>query len=143
MPRSKSQIKGVFAKKLAELDRESDPTEEGRGTEEGKRTEVNTVEIEPLNLTDIAQILVSGGHAWSSIKEYSLSEIGSFLRAIVKKNAMERADLLTQNWMSSNLDYKGINKIVAEVSKSAQAKKSPEQKRQEIKSNWIRLAAYR
>jgi len=69
-----------------------------------------------------------------------LSEIGAFIKVIVIQEAHEKADRLSQAWLGNNLKYKGLQGILKDIEKSVKPKPTPEQEREEIQKNWVRLA---
>lgn len=87
----------------------------------------------------VIQELVSNGHSWSSIKKYTLSEIGIFIKSIYLKKCAERSEKLQMNWMGSNLSHKGLQKALEEMSKKMIKK---ELTKKDIQDNWKRLASF-
>ena len=83
---------------------------------------------------------MDNGHPWSSIQEYTLSEIGIFLKVIVRKELANKADSLTQLWLSNNLKYKGLQDILKELREKINPP-TAEQKEAEIQNNWKKLAS--
>jgi len=84
---------------------------------------------------------VAHGHSWSSIKEYTLSEIGAFLLAVRNEEKRIRAENLSAQWMGSNLTKEGLDQMLSElgvdISQKAESA-SPKQVQQE----WKRLASF-
>jgi hypothetical protein len=98
-----------------------------------KREEIAT------GLGVVIQELVSSGHSWSSIKKYTLSEIGVFIKSIHFKKCLERSEKLQMDWMGSNLSQKGLQKALEEMSKKVIKK---ELTKKDIQDNWKRLASF-
>lgn len=90
---------------------------------------------------DVAQRLVAYGHSWSSVKEYTLSEIGCFLLAIHREEKRRRAEQLSALWMGSNLTKKGFDEVMSEygVDVSPRAESASPQK---VSQEWDRLRRF-
>lgn len=86
-------------------------------------------------------MLVSGGHSWLSIKEYSLSEIGIFVRSVVRKNTQDNANQITQQWLANNASQKELDVIIERITRTIKRKKTEVETQNEINNNWIRLAS--
>jgi hypothetical protein len=86
--------------------------------------------------------LIDNNHPWSSIQEYSLSEIGVFIKVIVRKEAQKKADDLSQLWLGNNLKYKALQEVIKDILASVEPKKTPEEEAAEIQNNWVRLKAF-
>lgn len=84
---------------------------------------------------------MDNNHPWSSIQNYTLSEIGIFLKVIVRKEAQKKADDLAQLWLGNNLKYKALQDIMKDILASVEPKKTPEEEAAEIQNNWVRLKA--
>jgi len=82
--------------------------------------------------------LIDNGHNWSSIQQYSLSEIGAFLKVIVKKEAITKAESLSSLWMANNISQKALNDILREIAPDMQP---PPNDPDVIRKNWLGLAA--
>lgn len=89
----------------------------------------------------IIQELVSSGHSWPNIKKYTLSEIGVFLRSIRIKKINEKIEKVSFDWMASNTDQEGIEKIIKSIKKESLSSK--EESKKEIANDWRRLASLR
>lgn len=132
MCQCKYEIQRVTNGKLQELGSEDDGVGDQQGNQ-GQRSQ-------EVSIGEIVQKLVDHGHSWSSIQNYSLSEIGLFLKVIVKKEFAAKAERLSEFWLAHNLQYKGLKEILKEL----EEKRNPptkEQKQAEIQSNWARLAS--
>ena len=81
--------------------------------------------------------MVSGGHSWSSVKLYTLSEIGAFLKAVYKENNKNRANALALQWMGNNLTKQELESTVSELS-GKKVEVSPKKVQQE----WNRLEGF-
>ena len=89
---------------------------------------------------DAIQILVSEGHSWASIKDYTFSEIGSFLKVIVKQKAEKRAERLNDAWYAKHLKKSGLDDLVKNIIQSVTPKKTSQE---EIQDGWNRLKGLR
>lgn len=87
------------------------------------------------------QELVSNGHSWSNIKQYTLSEIGVFLRSIRTKKERDRVEALSYNWMSSNLNHEGIEKVIDSIKKESSSFVKKDKTKEEVANEWRRLAS--
>lgn len=75
---------------------------------------------------------------FSEIKQYSLSEIGVFIKASRKiANNLKNENLLL-SWIANNADKKGIDKAVHTIEKSSKTVKEQQEK---INNDWKRLSA--
>lgn len=85
--------------------------------------------------------MVSNGHAWSSIKNYTLSEIGIFYKTIVLKERDKIADDLLYQWISTNSTKKSILETIDYIQGKSSVKKDTAQNlsKDEVKSEWVRL----
>ena len=84
------------------------------------------------------QKLVDNNHPWSSIKWYSLSEIGVFLNVIVRQEEDKRAERLSDGWISANVTQEGLMKVI----KGTQVHNTPrkvtvqQEDPDEVEKNW-------
>ena len=78
---------------------------------------------------------MENGHSWSSIKRYTLSEIGVFFKAVVVKDKVSNLTNISNIWMGSNLSEKGIKQLLDE---NLIAKTTP----QKIDNEWSRLKTF-
>lgn len=85
------------------------------------------------------QEFVSNGHSWSSVKGYTLSEVGVFLREIHFRRISERSERLQYLWMANNLTQKGLKKVLEDMAEKVVKK---EISKKEIQNEWKRLASY-
>lgn len=89
------------------------------------------------------QKLVSHGHSWMSIKQYTLAEIGVFLRVIVIKEEEERNDALSRNWMAHNLSYDGIQGVIKGFNHSSKkpvkSKERELEEQKKVQADWNKL----
>ena len=85
-------------------------------------------------------MLIANGHSWSSIQEYSLSEIGTFFRAVVTSERLRKAEELITNWRGHNLTQKGLEELL--VSMIGKKEKAPEPTSQDVQKDWNRLATF-
>jgi hypothetical protein len=83
--------------------------------------------------------LVSNGHSWSSIKDYTLSEIGVFIKSIYFIKTSEKNENLQMSWMANNLTQKGLKKVLEDMAKKVVKK---EISKKEVQNEWKRLASY-
>jgi hypothetical protein len=91
-------------------------------------------------------VLVEYGHSWSSIKNYTLSEIGVFYKTIILREREGKVDSLIRNWISANSSYEGLQDTIKNLEfKGATANvKEPQSEPQqdETRSEWIRLRKF-
>jgi len=86
---------------------------------------------------------VQNGHSWLDVQKYSLSEVGTFLRVILKQEAMDRADSLSIAWMGHNLSKEGYAKTIEDMVSSVRPKKAQQGPTPtEVHSEWKRLASF-
>jgi hypothetical protein len=91
----------------------------------------------------LVQILVENGHSWSDIKFYTLSEIGVFLKVILRQKGPEKADLLTTGWLAQHLTDKGLKEYTKELRKHGLSKEVLKKTEDaEIQDNWKRLRGF-
>ena len=83
--------------------------------------------------------MVANGHSWSSIKEYTLSEIGVFFKTIVIREREKKIERLSYLWYGNNLTYKGLKETLTKMGVSMkQEEELPTDK--EVQRDWNRLA---
>lgn len=89
-------------------------------------------------------MLVENGHSWSSIKQYSLAEIGVFYKTIILKERDEKIDSLRNNWISTHYDQKSFQEVINNLTfkKTTSNIESPKSEAEEIRSEWKRLANF-
>lgn len=76
------------------------------------------------------------GYTWDSIKTYTLSEIGVFIRECYKDDKKQRDEDILTYWTACNADYKYIkNNILKNF-------KPPTPSSKEIENEWKRLANF-
>ena len=122
--------------KIVEINIESKELFEAVLDELNKRNKKGKAET--IDLSRVIQELVRYGHSWKSICNYTLAEIGVFLKAVVEQKHDDSAEMLSNAWMGSNLSKQGY----MEVLKSMQSKPEKKELSQEgIDKNWRRLAA--
>lgn len=86
--------------------------------------------------------MISAGHSWSDIKNYSLAEVGVFLKSVIKKSRRDYIQQLNQLWYGSNLTQEGIQKATTELQKGSKKEQEKELEPKEIQSEWKRLAGF-
>ncbi len=87
--------------------------------------------------------MIANGHAWSSIQNYTLSEIGVFLHVIITKEAENKTEEMSRLWYGSNLSQEGFQKTMKRLEKSAGIKYIPiEKSPKEVQNDWKRLKAF-
>lgn len=92
-------------------------------------------------MVDIVQKLIENGHPWSSIQDYSLSETGSFLKAIIKRDADKRIENISNIWLGYHAKKSAVEEIVEDILNSVLPPKTPQEEEKEIQSNWRKLAS--
>ncbi len=83
--------------------------------------------------------MVSNGHPWSDIKNYTLSEIGSFFKTIVLLERNENVSTLSNMWMGNNLPYKELKEVLVGYGIKEQ-KATPTVA--EVQNDWKKLASF-
>lgn len=87
--------------------------------------------------------MVASGHTWSSIKQYTLSEIGAFLKAVTAIDSRKRRERLSYDWMAHNLTQKSLKSVLADMEKEDPLRRIAGTKKAEdpkfINSEWKRL----
>ena len=94
-----------------------------------------------MSIVELVQKLIDNGHSWSSIKDYTFSEVGAFLKVIVRKEATEKAESLSQMWMGNNLSQKGLQEILKDLRNQSTSRKIEEVAQEEVVQNWNSLAS--
>jgi hypothetical protein len=95
-----------------------------------------------FSICKIAQKLISYGHSWLSIQQYSLSEIGVFLREVVYAERAEQAAMLYATWAGTKFKEEEIKKLLNKLQDPSIKQKPKELSPEEIQDNWQRLAAF-
>ena len=88
--------------------------------------------------------MVAAGHSWPSIQNYTFSEIGLFLKVIVRNEIRDKIENLNFQWGANNFNNKQLKQVVNDLSKYLEDKKpmdTPEDF-EVVKSEWNRLAAF-
>ena len=91
------------------------------------------------SIGSVIQFLVEHGHPWTEIKQYTLSQLGLFVREATKLDEVKRKERITASWLGFNADQKNLKKILETVSNRSGS--SEEDKQAEYKRNWNALAA--
>jgi hypothetical protein len=78
-----------------------------------------------------------------SIKQYTLSEVGSFYKTIVQQEKEKKVENLITNWMSTHYEHKALMDTVKDLTTTKNKKnKKDNRSTTEIKSEWERLANF-
>jgi len=84
---------------------------------------------------------VANGHHWSSIKTYTLSEIGTFFKTVVLLERDKKAQKISDIWQGTNLTLDGLKQVLKDLGMNLD--KKPEEKSiEEVNSDWKRLAEF-
>ncbi len=83
--------------------------------------------------------MIANGHSWSSIKSYSLSEIGLFFKVIAFTEKEKRIEGISQTWMGTHLTQKGFNDI---LKGSRRPVSKPQPSTKEVNKEWSRLKTF-
>jgi hypothetical protein len=86
--------------------------------------------------------LVSNGHSWLSIKNYTLSEIGVFYKAIVLSDRETKIDRLYNNWVSTHCDQNTITDLIKKMNKKSNFIDKSKEKPENVNKEWTRLAGF-
>lgn len=81
------------------------------------------------------QELISYGHDWLSVQNYSLAEVGSFLSAVLIKKRQDNLTQLLDSWLGANLSQKGLERVIKERFGVKEQLATSE----EIEDSWKRL----
>ena len=91
------------------------------------------------------QFLVKHGHKWFDIKEYSLSELGVFIREAAAEEKVNFETKALASWVGFNYDHKSIKNLTTDsnlASGSANmSRKTPEQDPDAVMLEWKRAAS--
>jgi len=69
---------------------------------------------------------VKNGHQWSSIKQYTLSEIGSFFKIITIAERAQEAQFISNIWQGNNLTYDGLKSVLNNLGINSKSTKTEE-----------------
>jgi len=98
------------------------------------------IKSDPNTEAEIAkaiQKLIKHGHSWSSLKTYSLAEIGIFFKTVVEIEAEERKENLSHLWMGANLQHDGIKEVLDSLTL-----RTEEEEIDKVNADWRRLASF-
>jgi len=85
--------------------------------------------------------LVANGHSWASIKQYTLSEIGSFFKVVVLLERDKKAQSISDIWQGNNLTVEGLKDVLKSFGMNYD--KKPENiPIEEVNKDWKRLASF-
>lgn len=84
--------------------------------------------------------MVASGHSWSSVKGYTLSEIGVFFKTIILEKRQVNATTLSNIWMGNNLSYKDFQKVMTSFGIKEQKKEQATVA--EVNKDWNRLKTF-
>ena len=84
--------------------------------------------------------MISHGHSWSSIKDYSLSEIGAFLNTVVLLEKEKKAEQITNIWIGTHVDQEGLQEIIRDIGITHTTNKGSSQDK--VNKDWRRLAMF-
>lgn len=82
--------------------------------------------------------MVAAGHSWSSIKDYTLSEIGVFFKTIILQQREIMATELSTIWMGNNLSQEGLKETLKSM--GVKNPKKIEPTNEEVTDSWMKLA---
>ena len=85
--------------------------------------------------------MVANGHHWSSIKTYTLSEIGSFFKTVVILERDKKAQTISDIWQGNNLTIEGLKQVLSSLGTKLDSK-PPETPVDEVNKDWKRLASF-
>ena len=86
---------------------------------------------------------MANGHHWSSIKLYSLSEIGSFFKVVIIQERNKKAQNISDSWQANNLTLEGLQQVLGSLeSHSNLGKKKTGPPPEEVQKDWSRLASF-
>lgn len=85
--------------------------------------------------------MIANGHNWSSIKSYTLSEVGAFFKTVVITERNKKAQSISDIWQGNNLTVEGLNQVLKALGTKINDK-PPELPVEEVNKDWSRLAAF-
>ena len=85
---------------------------------------------------------MANGHDWSSIKAYTLSEIGAFFKVVVLSERTKKAQNISDIWQGNNLSVEGLKQVLSELGSKQKTSKKEEPKAGEVQKDWKRLALF-
>lgn len=85
--------------------------------------------------------MISHGHSWSDLKNYSLAELGVFFRVVVELEEENRVEDLSNIWMGSNLEYKRLKEVIDTLQRKQNENRS-DLAAKEVNKEWKRLARF-
>lgn len=87
--------------------------------------------------------MVANGHHWSSIKTYTLSEIGTFFKAVVLIERDKKAQTISDIWHGNNLTVDGLKKVLSSLGVNTNPdEKLTEVPIEKVNKEWSRLASF-
>lgn len=84
---------------------------------------------------------MANGHHWSSIKAYTLSEIGTFFKVVVIMERDKKAQKISDIWQGTNLDFDGLKRVLKDLGTKVDDKPK-EVSVDEVNKDWKRLADF-
>ena len=88
--------------------------------------------------------MVANGHHWSSIKLYTLSEVGSFFKVVVIQERNKKAQNISDSWQANNLTLEGLQQVLDSLGSHSNLDKkeaiSPPPEK--VQKDWGKLAAF-
>lgn len=86
-------------------------------------------------------MLISQGHNWSEIKQYSPQTLGAFLVAAHRIKEADWKSNAASTWIGTNVNHQGLTEVIGATKQKA--KKQPQQKpvAGNATGEWLRLAA--
>jgi hypothetical protein len=84
--------------------------------------------------------LVKHNHNWRDIQDYTLSEVGVFVREAIKQADAEWKQEVLASWLGFNADGEGLKSIIGLNVKGAGPKSKPSAAPGETTKEWKRLA---
>jgi hypothetical protein len=77
-----------------------------------------------------------------SIKNYTLSEIGVFYKAIVLLERETKIDQIYNQWISTHCDQETVINLIKNLDKKSKIGEKPEKKPEDVQKEWNRLNSF-
>lgn len=80
--------------------------------------------------------MVSHGHRWLDVKQYSLGEIGVFLNSCKKEDEAKQTNEMSNAWLANHASQKFMKKYLKQNSQGQPPKKAS---KKEVEQGWAAL----
>lgn len=88
--------------------------------------------------------MVANGHNWSSIKSYTLSEVGCFFKAVMIQERTKKAQNISDAWQANNLTFEGLKSVLKslELKSNLDSNHKIVHSPETVKNDWKKLASF-